>query len=166
MKIILGSVVKGFQLKQALTAHLKAQGHEIIDVGCHDTSRYVKFTSIGQRVARALQTGAAPLAINCCGSGAGAAVSAGKHKGVIAVVCESVATARLLRVVMDGNCLCMGESIVTPELACQMADAFLGARFQDMPNVPPHALDFWRQARDELKAIGPVAAGREIETLG
>ncbi|HRU07247.1 MAG TPA: RpiB/LacA/LacB family sugar-phosphate isomerase, partial [Candidatus Brocadiia bacterium] len=63
MKVILGSVVKGFKLKQALAAHLKAQGHEILDVGCHDTTRYVKFTSIGQRVAHALQTGAAPLAI-------------------------------------------------------------------------------------------------------
>ena len=64
MKIIVGSAVKGFALKNAIKAHLEKQGHEIIDVGCHETGRFVKYPSIGQRVAKALQDGVAPLAIN------------------------------------------------------------------------------------------------------
>ena len=79
--------------------------------------------------------------------------------------CESVATARLARVVNDANCLCMGESIVTPELGCEMADAFVAARFQDAEDIPADVLEFWKEARDELMARGVEATDRDIETL-
>ena len=64
MKVIIGSPVKGFQLKGAVKAHLEAQGREVLDVGCYATERFVKFPSVGQRLAAALQQGRAPLAIN------------------------------------------------------------------------------------------------------
>ena len=165
MKIIMGSVAKGYTLKQAIKKHLEAQGHEVIDVGCHDTDTFYKFPAAGQRVARALQQGQAPLAINCCGSGTGAGISAGKFKGVCAVSCESVQTARLARVVNDANCMCLGESIVSPELGCEMADAFIEARFQDMDGIPDEVLAFWKEARDELMERGDIAGPRELETL-
>jgi len=120
---------------------------------------------MGQRVAQALQDGKAEVAINCCGSGTGASIAAGKFKGVCAVSCESVNTARLCRIVNDANVLCMGESIVSPELGCEMADAFLNAAFQDLDGVPKDVLDFWQEARDELMARGEYADDREIETL-
>jgi len=165
MKIIMGSVVKGFALKMAVKEHLERQGHEVIDVGCYQTDKFVKFPSIGQRVAEALQKGFAPLAINCCGSGTGAAIATSTFKGVCAVSCESVQTAKLARVVNDANCLCMGESIVTPELGQRMAEAFIAAGFQDMEGVSRDVLDFWQEARDELMARGEEALPREMETL-
>jgi ribose 5-phosphate isomerase B len=165
MKVIMGSVVKGFTLKSAIRKHLEAQGHEVIDVGCHDMDAFVKFPCIGQRIAEALARGEAELAINCCGSGTGASIAAGKFAGVCAVSCESVATARMIRVVNDANVLCMGESIVSPELGCEMADAFLNTEFQDVDGIPQPVLDFWAEARDELKARGPVPQPRGIETL-
>ncbi|MCK5802552.1 MAG: RpiB/LacA/LacB family sugar-phosphate isomerase [Lentisphaeria bacterium] len=165
MKVIMGSPVKGFALKSVVKAHLEAQGHEIVDVGCHNTDAFVKFPSMGERVARALQQGKADLAINCCGSGTGAGIAASKFKGVCAVSCESVVTARLCRVVNDANVLCMGESIVSPELGCEMADAFLAAAFQDADGVPQDVLDFWKEARDELMVRGDPASERDIETL-
>ena len=165
MRVIMGSVAKGFALKEAVKAHLVARGHEVIDVGCHDTEQFYKFPSAGQRVAEALQQGRGELAINCCGSGTGASMAAGKFSGVCAVSCESVQTARLARVVNDANCLCMGESIVNPELGCEMADAFLAARFQDMPDIPADVLAFWKEARDELLLRGERAAPRELETM-
>jgi len=165
MKVILGSVAKGFKLKEAVKGHLAAQGHEVIDVGCPDAERFYTFPSVGERIARALQQGVAPLAINCCGSGTGASIAAGKFRGVCAVSSESVQTARLARVVNDANCLCMGESIVSPELGCEMADAFLAAAFQAAPDVPRDVLNFWKEARDELMARGPDAAPRDLETL-
>ncbi len=166
MKVIVGSVVKGFALKEAVAKHLRALGHEVIDVGCHGTAKFVKYPSIGQRVARALQEGVAPLAINCCGSGTGASIAAGKYRGVCAVSCESVETARMIRVVNGANCLCMGELVVPPDLACRMAEAFVTAEFQDAPTIPPEVRAFWQEARDELMAKGEaVAAAREIETM-
>jgi len=165
VKVIIGSVVKGSQLKSAVNAHLEEQGHEVVDVGCHGTGEFVKFPSIGQRVAAALAEGKGELAINICGSGTGASATADKFKGVIAVSCESVQTARLIRVVNGANCLCMGESVVTPELGCEMADAFLSAAFQDAEDIPEDVLDFWAEARDEMMARGEDASARDLETL-
>jgi len=165
MKIIMGSVAKGFNLKMPIKKHLEKQGHEIIDVGCYDTEEFYKFPAIGERVAKALADGVAKLAINCCGSGTGASITANKYKGVCAVSCESVQTAELAKIVNDANCLCMGESIVSPELGCEIADAFINANFQDMDGVPREVLDFWKEARDEAYAKGEVPKERQIETL-
>ena len=165
MRIVMGSVAKGFGLKTPVKAHLEAQGHEVIDVGCHDTDRFYKYPAVAERVARALQDGRADLAINCCGSGTGAAICTDKYRGVCAASCESVRTAELIRIVNDANCLCMGESIVSPELGCEMADAFLAARFLDMDGIPEDVLAFWKEARDEAYAKGVEATDRELETL-
>lgn len=165
MKIIMGSVAKGFALKSAIKKHLETQGHEIIDVGCYDTDKFYKFPSVGERVAKALQDRKAPLAINCCGSGTGASITANKFKNVCAVSCESVKTAKLARIVNDANCICMGEGVVNPELGCEMADAFINSKFQDMDGIPPEVLKFWKEARDEAMSRGDIANEREIETL-
>jgi len=165
VRIAVGSVVKGFRLKEAIKLHLQARGHTVLDVGCQDTSRFCKFPSVGQRIAQALASGEAELAINCCGSGTGAAIAAGKFQGVCAVCCESVQTARMARVVNDANCLCLGEAIVTAERGCQIADAFVNAQFQDAPDVPDAVRAFWREARDELMARGIPSSPRELEFL-
>ena len=165
MKIIMGSPVKGKELKNAVKVHLEAQGHEIVDVGCFSTEKFVKYPSIGERVAHALQIGEAELAINCCGSGTGASMGANKFKGVLACSCESVQTAKLIRVVNGANCLCMGEGVVSKELGCEMADAFINAKFQDVDGIPADVLDFWAEASDEMIARGETATEREIETL-
>lgn len=165
MKIIMGAPVKGKKLKDAVKAHLEKQGIEIIDVGCFSTEKFVKYPSIGERVAKALQDGLAPIAINCCGSGTGASMSANKFKGVLACSCESVKTAKLIRVVNGANCLCMGEDLVSEELGCEMADAFVNAIFQGVEGIPENILDFWEEAKDEMIARGETASEREIETL-
>ncbi|NOU36300.1 MAG: RpiB/LacA/LacB family sugar-phosphate isomerase [Kiritimatiellaceae bacterium] len=165
MKIIVGSAVKGLALKTAIKKHLESQGHEIIDVGCFNADKFIKYNSVGERVAKALQSGAAEIAISCCGSGTGASISVGKFKGVLACSCESVATARMIRVVNGANCLCMGESVVSEQLACEMADAFVGAKFQDATGISPDVLNFWKEARDEMVARGEPARNRELETL-
>jgi ribose 5-phosphate isomerase B len=165
MKIIMGSVAKGFALKNAVKQHLEKQGHEIIDVGCYDTGQFYKFPSIGERVARALQSGTGELAVNCCGSGTGASITANKFNGVCAVSCESVNTAKLARIVNDANCLCMGEGVVSPELGCEMAEAFIGAKFREMDGIAPEVLEFWQEARDEAMSRGETASAREIEIL-
>lgn len=165
MKVIMGSVAKGYGLKMPIKAHLEAQGHEVVDVGCYDTDTFYKFPSAAERVAKALQDGIADFAINCCGSGTGAAICTDKYKGVCALSCESIKTAELARIVNDANCLCMGESIVPPELGCKMADAFLDAKFQDMDGIPEDVLTFWKEARDEAYSKGIEATERKIETL-
>ncbi len=165
MKIIMGSPVKGFNLKNKVKEYLEKQGHEVIDVGCYQTDKFVKFSSIAERIAKALQDAVAPLAISCCGSGTGANICANKFKNVSAVCCESELSARLARVVNDANCLCLGESVLTPEMACRIADVFISSSFQDAKGTPQNILDFWKEARNEAMSGGIDAKSREIEIL-
>ena len=165
MKIIMGSPVKGKELKDAVKMHLEKEGHEIIDVGCFTTEKFVKYPSVGERVAKALKDKLAPIAINFCGSGTGASMGANKFRGVLACSCESVKTAKLIREVNGANCLCMGEGIVSKELGCKMADAFITAIFQGVEGIPREVLDFWAEARDEMIARGDEPQIRELEVL-
>jgi len=165
MKIIMGSAVKGLALKTAIKTHLEKQGHEIIDQGCFNADCFIKYNSVGERVAKALQDGVAELAINCCGSGTGASMSVSKFKGVLGCSCESVATAKMIRTVNGANCLCLGESIVDESLGCEMADAFIQAVFQGADGVPQNVLEFWKEARDEMISRGETANERKLETL-
>lgn len=164
MKIIMGSAVKGFSLKNTIKKHLERQGHQIIDVGCFDTNTFIKYTSIGQRVAKALSDGVAELAINICGSGTGASMSVNKFAGVLACSCESVATAKMIRSVNGANCLCMGETIVSETLGCEMADAFLNAKFQD-GDASQEVKNFWLEAKNEMIVRGEKASECDLKTL-
>lgn len=165
MRVVVGSVVKGFALKTAVKQYLEQNGHEVIDVGCHDTSVFAKFPSIAERAARVLQKGEADMGILCCGSGTGMALAAGKFAGVCAISAESPLAAEFGRKVNDANVLCMGESLVTPDLAVRIADVFLNTKFQDAPAIPEKIRGFWAEARDEIAARGAQAADREIGTL-
>lgn len=165
MKIIIGAPVKGFKLKESIKNYLSQRGHEMIDVGCYATDRFVKYPSIGERVAFALQNSQGELAINICGSGTGAAIGIDKFSGVLACACESVKTATLARVVNGANCLCLGEDIVTEELGGAIADAFVNAVFLDNPNAASEIRAFWKEAHDEMIKRGVQASAREIEYL-
>jgi ribose 5-phosphate isomerase B len=165
MKIIIGAPVKGFKLKETIKLHLTEQGHQIIDAGCYATDCFVKYPSIGERIAFLLQNNEGELAINICGSGTGAAIGIDKFSGVLACACESVKTDVLARVVNGANCLCLGEDIVTLELGCEIADAFVKSVFLDSPNTAPKIRDFWKEAYNEMIVRGEKASNREIETL-
>jgi ribose 5-phosphate isomerase B len=165
MRIVIGSVVKGFALKSALKDWLSKQGHEVVDVGCADTSVFVKFPSVAERAAKVLQDGGADLGVLCCGSGTGMALAAGKFRGICAVSAESPLAAEFGRRVNDANVVCMGEALVTPEVGCRIVEAFLKTQFQDAPGIPEPVLAFWAEARDEISARGPEASDRDLETL-
>jgi len=165
MRIVVGSVVKGFMLKSAVKQWLEKAGHTVIDVGCHDTAVFVKFPSVAERAARVLQKGEADFGVLCCGSGTGMALAAGKFAGICAIAAESPLAAEFGRRVNDANVVCMGESLVAPDVACRIVQGFLETKFQDAPAIPGRIRDFWKEARDEISAKGVVARDRDMETL-
>ncbi len=134
-------------------------------MGCYDTTVFAKFPSIAERAARVLQKGEAELGVLCCGSGTGMALGAGKFEGICAISAESPLAAEFGRKVNDANVLCMGESLVAPDVAAKIVEVFLSSNFQDAPAISPKVRDFWAEARDEIAARGPRAADREIGTL-
>jgi len=165
MKVVVGSVVKGLLLKTAVVEWLEENGHEVIDVGAYDFDTFVKFPSVAERAAYVLQQGRAERGILCCGSGTGMALAANKFRDVCAVSCETVMAAEFARWVNDANCMCMGESLVTPDQGKRMTRVFLTEQFQAVSGIPQDVLDFWAEARDEIMARGDEATDRDLETL-
>ena len=165
MRIVIGSVVKGFALKSAINQWLEKAGHAVTDVGCPDTAVFVKFPSIAERAARVLQKGEADFGVLCCGSGTGMTLAAGKFAGICAIAAESPLAAEFGRRVNDANVVCMGESLVAPDVACRIVQCFLETKFQDAPAIPERVRSFWAEARDEIRAKGVAARDRDMETL-
>jgi ribose 5-phosphate isomerase B len=128
-RIAAGSDHAGFALKAALVDHLRANGHEVVDVGTHSAER-VDYPDYGASVGRAVASGDAELGLCVCGSGIGIAIAANKIPGIRAATVHDVTSARLTREHNDANVICIGERLTGPEVARDAVDAFLAASFE------------------------------------
>ena len=119
----------GFELKEAVKAHLKELGLEYIDFGTHSTDS-VDYPDMAVPACDAVVSGECSKALLFCGTGIGISIVANKHKGIRAACCSDCFSARATRLHNDANVLCMGGRVVGAGLACQMVDEFLAASFE------------------------------------
>lgn len=133
MKIAIGSDKSGFSLKEAIKAYLNANGIQFDDLGTVEIDKVKPYFEVADTVAPLIQDQTYSKAILVCGTGAGMSIVANKYKGVHAVACEGVYSAKMASAVNGANVLCMGGWIVAPETGVEMAKAFLNTtRFQDL----------------------------------
>lgn len=133
MKIAIGSDKSGFSLKEAIKAYFIANNIEFDDLGTVEIDKVKPYFEVASTVAPLVQKGEYDRAVLVCGTGAGMAVVANKYKGVHAVACEGVYSAKMASAVNGAKVLCMGGWIVAPETGVEMAKAFLNTkRFQDL----------------------------------
>lgn len=125
MKIAIGSDKSGFAVKEAVKAYLLEAGVAFEDLGTTDLSAVHPYYQVASEAAPLIQNGTYEKAILICGTGAGMCVVANKFKGVYAVACEGVYSARMARAINNANVLCMGGWIVGPEMAVEMVKTFL-----------------------------------------
>ena len=125
MKIAIGSDKSGFAAKEAVKAWLAGQGAEFDDLGTVDLNEVHPYYQVASEVAPLVQNGTYDRAVLICGTGAGMCVVANKFKGVHAVACEGVYSAKMARAINNAQVLCMGGWIVGPEMAVEMTRAFL-----------------------------------------
>jgi ribose 5-phosphate isomerase B len=129
MKISIGSDHAGFEYKQALAEMLRAQGHEVIDVGTHsaDSTDYpIWCIPAAEKVAN----GEADKGIVIGGSGNGEAIAANKVKGIRCAIAWSDDTARLGSQHNNANVLSIGERMVSLETAKRLVDIWLSTPFE------------------------------------
>lgn len=129
MKIAIASDHAGYPLKQALLPHLKALGHEPLDMGTDSPDNPVDYPDFAAKASREVQAGRAGRAIVVCGSGVGACVAANKLKGIRAGLCHDTYSAHQGVEHDDINVLCLGARIIGQSLAFEIAEAFIKARF-------------------------------------
>lgn len=124
MRVAIGSDHGGFRLKEELTKLLTTAGHEVTDLGATsiESSDYPDFA---HAVAARVGAGEVDRGVLVCGTGVGMSMAANRHRGVRAVVCSDVYTARMSRSHNDANVLCLGERVVGPGLAWEIVRAWL-----------------------------------------
>jgi ribose 5-phosphate isomerase B len=128
MKIAIGADHGGLTLKNILVPFLESEGFEVLDLGTYSTepSDYPDFS---KAVAEAILQGKADRGILVCGSGVGASIAANKFPGIRAALCHDTFSAHQGVEDDDMNVLSLGERVIGPELAKEIALRFLSARF-------------------------------------
>jgi len=128
MKIAVACDHAGFPLKAAVLEVVRAEGHEVLDLGT-DSTMAVDYPDFAEKLGHALQSGEAERGILLCGSGVGACIAANKMHGIYAGICHDTYSAHQGVEHDDMNVLCIGARIIGPEPAHEIVAAFLRARF-------------------------------------
>lgn len=129
MKISIACDHGAFDLKNAVKAHLEAQGHTVLDFGTQskDSCDYPDFAG---PAAQAVARGECDRGIVMCTTGIGVSITANKVRGVRCALLSDLMSARLTRQHNDANMMAMGAGVVGEKLALEMVDTFLGTEFQ------------------------------------
>ena len=128
MKIALGFDHAGYLLKPVIVETVRKAGHQVLDVGT-DSPAPVDYPDIVRKVGREILEKRAVRGILVCGSGVGACIAANKIRGIYAGVCHDAYSAHQGVEHDDMNVLCLGSRIIGAELARDLVQAFLAARF-------------------------------------
>lgn len=128
--IAIGSDHGGFDLKEAVIAHLKEQRIEYKDYGCYDKNS-CDYPIYGRAVAEAVAKGECEKGIVICTTGIGISITANKIKGIRCALCADTLSAKMTRLHNDANVLAMGGGIVGPNLGISIVDAFLNTEFSE-----------------------------------
>jgi RpiB/LacA/LacB family sugar-phosphate isomerase len=128
VKIVIGADHAGFDLKEILGAYLRHLGHQVIDVGTSSDDP-VDYPDYAEAVSKVLLGGQAARGVLICGSGVGASVAANKIPGIRAGLCHNTYSARQGVEHDDMNILVLGARVIGVELARELVDNFLAAKF-------------------------------------
>jgi ribose 5-phosphate isomerase B len=128
MKIACGFDHAGYPLKEAVLDVLRAEGHEVLDLGT-DSDEPVDYPDVAVGVGEAVRDGRAERGVLVCGSGAGVAVAATKMIGIRAATVNDTYTAHQAVEHDDVNVLCLGARVIGPALAADILRAYAGASF-------------------------------------
>ena len=129
MRILVAADHAGFDLKTAVTEHLTALGHEVVDHGAHVYDPQDDYPAFCLEAAQAVAADPGSLGLVIGGSGNGEQIAANKVLGVRAALAWSVQTARLAREHNDANVMGLGARMHPRTDALAIVDAFITEPF-------------------------------------
>ena len=129
MRISVGSDHAGFELKQHLAEHLRAAGHDVVDVGT-DSEESTHYPLFAEPAARMVADGEAERSVLVCGSGVGVNIVANKVDGVRSVNAHDVGEASMARKHNDVNVLTLSGRRLEPDVADAIVETFLDTAFE------------------------------------
>ncbi len=128
-KIALGADHAGYQMKEAVKAHLEIQGYEIVDFGTANTAA-VDYPDYCRPAAESVARGDSDCGLVFGGSGNGEAMVANKVPGIRCGVCWNIESARLTKEHNNANVIALGGRMVSQAEGIAIVDAWLNAAFQ------------------------------------
>lgn len=129
MKVAIASDHGGINIRNEIKSLMEEMGIEYEDFGCEcETS--VDYPDYAQPVATKVANGEFDRGILICGTGIGMSIAANKVKGIRAALVHDMFSAKATRAHNDSNVLTMGERVIGPGLAREIARIWLTTEFE------------------------------------
>ena len=131
MKVFVGADHAGFNLKNAVMAHLSKRNIDVEDEGDQQLDPNDDYPQFAYTVATKVlgSEDDDPRGILLCGSGQGMCIAANRVRGIRAALCWSEDIARETRNDNDSNILCIPARTLTEEEALNIIDVWLDTQF-------------------------------------
>lgn len=129
MKVAIASDHGGIHIREEIKNLMDELQIPYEDFGC-ECATSVDYPDYALPVAEKVAKGEFDRGILICGTGIGMSISANKVKGIRCALCHDVYSAKLTRQHNDSNVLAMGERVIGPGLAREIAQAWLTSDFE------------------------------------
>ncbi|MGD6816529.1 ribose 5-phosphate isomerase B [Metabacillus sp. 84] len=129
MKVAIASDHGGMKIREEIKSLMDEMGISYEDLGC-ECNQSVDYPDYAVPVAEKVASGEADRGILICGTGIGMSIAANKVKGIRCALVHDVYSARLTREHNDSNVLAMGERVIGPGLARDIAKTWLQSNFE------------------------------------
>ncbi|WHY72230.1 ribose 5-phosphate isomerase B [Fictibacillus enclensis] len=129
MRVAIGSDHAGVELRQEIIEMMQEMGMEVFDVGC-ECSTSVDYPDYAIPVAEMVARNEADRGILICGTGIGMSITANKVKGIRCALVHDLFSAKATRLHNDSNVLAMGERVIGPGLALEIAKVWLTTEYE------------------------------------
>jgi ribose 5-phosphate isomerase B len=128
MKVIITADHAGMTIRNEVKKLLEEKGIEYTDTGC-DCEISVDYPDYALPAAQRVADGEFDRGIFICGTGIGMSIAANKVHGIRCALVHDVYSAKLTRQHNDSNVLALGERVIGPGLARDIAEVWLDTAF-------------------------------------
>jgi ribose 5-phosphate isomerase B len=129
MKVALASDHGGVNIRREIASLMDELGIEYQDFGC-ECEGSVDYPDYALPVAEKVASGEFDRGILICGTGIGMSIAANKVKGIRCALVHDTFSAKATRAHNDTNMLTMGERVIGPGLARDIAKIWLTEEFE------------------------------------
>ena len=119
----------GYKLKNYIKGYLDDKNTGYTDFGVN-SEESADYPDVAKTVCTAVLDGSCDVGILICGTGIGMSIAANKIKGIRAAHVTDTFSAKMAREHNNANILCIGERITGVEIAREIVETFLNAKFQ------------------------------------
>jgi len=129
MKVAIASDHGGMNIRKEIISLMKEMNIEYVDLGCECNSS-VDYPDYAIPVAEKVANGEVDRGILICGTGIGMSIAANKVEGIRCALVHDTFSAKATREHSDTNILSMGERVIGPGLARDIARIWLTTPFE------------------------------------